>query len=92
MKLVRRSPIWTPNTDEERNRKISFQKGFNKWALNCKKCGIWYMPKDGKGDDDYRRRGGPQIERLRKQAPERQRKQRKNYLWSSIRVLKKVNT
>ncbi len=95
MKLARRSPIWKPNADEETTRKITFQKGLGKWAMACKKCGIWYMPIDGKGADEYSRQGredGPQIKRLLKQPPERRRKQRKNYLWSSIRVLKKVKT
>ena len=95
MKLARRSPIWKPNADDEQNRRISFQKGLTKWAMACKKCGIWYESKDGKGGNEYLRQGredGPQIERLVKQEPERRRKQPKNYLWSSIRVLKKVIT
>ena len=92
MKLARRSPIWTPNPNEDNNRKISFQKGFNKWAMACKQCGIWYMPQDQKRDDEKIQQDGPHIEKLRIGKTGRQRKQRTNYLWSSIRVLKKVST
>ena len=56
--------------------------------MACKKCGLAMVLRDGK--EDRTSQSGPEIEQMNGNEVTAQRKQQKGFIWSKIRVLKKV--
>ena len=94
MKIMRRSPIWKPESEDEPSKFFSRN---GKGMKPCKNCGLWFLMSDEHGNLSYKQANGPTVERVRKQrlvqGPTRDMNPMwtgTRTMWSNLRVLKKV--
>ena len=73
---------------------FNFNNDMSKLAKECRKCGIWFIPKEDPGSVDNEQEDGPHIEKVRPTESRRHRGWPIKALvsWPSIRILKKVRT
>ena len=58
--------------------------------MACKKCGLAMVLDDGNEDTDRSSQDGPQIVQMTEKQISKAKHPQKSFIWSKIRVLKKV--
>ena len=89
VKIVRRAPIWATTAPATPDKRPNLN-GNENWLMACKKCGLAMVLRDGNEEENLTSQDGPQIQQINGNELTAQRKQPKGFIWSKIRVLKKV--